>query len=85
MWVHWFKKIMRFAHQGQRTTLLGLGQDVSTCAQISSYGLQGLLNQQNITCCLQLKLQGQPEMAIEYDQVVQTVEVDGENRLPASF
>lgn len=56
MLIHQSKKVMRFTHQGIRIQLQGLLQDSNQCAQIFVDMLLGLINQQNVTYCLQLKL-----------------------------
>lgn len=85
MWVHWSKKILRFTHHGQRITLHGLGQDLNRWASVSSAGLVGLCNHQNITCCVQVKLIPEMEVGFSPEQVVQSLSVPGDSTVPVEI
>ena len=54
MWIHWGNKQMKFTYKGQRISLQGIVDDVTTCPAISAPKLRGLLKHGAVVYCLQL-------------------------------
>lgn len=54
MWIHWKKKKMRFTHNKQRVTLVGIKDCTDKCHKLKVGKLKGLLRKEGISQLVQL-------------------------------
>lgn len=80
MWVHWARKTMRFTSGGRRVTLQGLNPDWVQCSAATSKSVQGLLNRQAVTHCIQLRLD-HPSCS-QFPEEHSIAAIDDQNVLP---
>ena len=73
---------MKFTHQGKRITLHGQQQGVNHCPANSVARLQRLLNQQNITCCIQMKMCEASQGLDGVDQELHSITISADLNVP---
>lgn len=82
MWVHWSQKILKFTHCGKRIKLKGLNGEAQQCATVFAVGLQGMLDKQNVTCCLQLQVMKLDEERQSSNDLIHSVDNMSEGAMP---
>ena len=63
MWIHWKRKLLRFTYVGQRISLKGVKDQLSTCHKLKARKLRGLLRKGGVAQMIHL-CQTQPTQSI---------------------
>ena len=63
MWIHWKRKLLRFTYAGQRISLKGVKDQLSTCHKLKARKLRGLLRKGGVAQMIHL-CQNQPTQSI---------------------
>ena len=64
IWIHWKRKLLRFTHAGQRISLKGIKDKLSTCHKLKARKLKGLLRKGGVAQMIHL-CQTQPNPPTE--------------------